>query len=204
MSSSSSASSPSAVNHDDMRDANFLRMGLGLHLLDQARVQQVCRNPGELKLSRFVAEQQRSSAAGTNPMLAEWRAFMEQVPLENKLSESFDQKLLRCQEFIDQNRRKPSTKNDVEERKLAFFLDKQLARFAPRDEMCLKHKRAAIKRVDDVEQRAKWDAFMQNYKPFFLSKEEKFHQKLAQLQEFILANGRMPSFLPPLFSSDEM
>ena len=112
-SSSSSASSASAINHDSMRDVNFLRMGLGLHLLDQARAQEVCRNPVEMQLGRFVAEQQRSSAAGNNPMLVEWRAFMEQVPLE---SESFDQKLLRCQEFIDQNRRKPSTKNGVDER----------------------------------------------------------------------------------------
>ena len=198
------SSSTTAVNHDSMRNVNFLRMGLGLHVLDQARAQEVCRNPVELQLGLFVAEQQRSSAAGTNPMLAEWRAFMEQVPLPDKFSESFEQKLLRCQEFIDQNRRKPSTKNGVDERKLAFFLDKQMARFAPRDEMCLKHKHATMKRVDNVEQRAKWEAFMQNYKPFFLSKEKKFHQKLAQLQEFILANGRMPSYLSPVFSSDEM
>lgn len=201
--SSASSASP-AINHDDMRDVNFLRMGLGLDMLDQGSAQEVRRNPGELELSRFVAEQQRLSAAGDNAMLAEWRAFMEQVPIEGKMSESFDQKLLRCQEFIDQNGRKPSFNNDVNERKLAFFLDKQMARFAPVNEMCLKHKRAAIKRVDNVEQRAKWDAFMQNYKLFFLSKEEKFRQKLAQLQEFILLNGRMPSFLPPVFSSDEM
>jgi hypothetical protein len=201
--SASAAASPT-VNHDTMRDVNFMRMGLGLQVLDQARAREVCRNPVEMQLGLFVAEQQRSSAAGNNPMLAEWRAFMEQVPLENKLSESFDQKLLRCQEFIDQNARKPSTKNGVDERKLAFFLDNQMARFAPRHEMCAKHKRAAIKHVDDVEQRAKWDVFIQLNKPFFLSKEEKFRQKLAQLQEFILANGRMPSYLPPVFSSDEM
>jgi hypothetical protein len=204
---SASAAAFTAINHDTMRDVNFLRMGLGLQVLDQARAREVCRNPVEMQLGLFVAEQQRSSAAGNNPMLAEWRAFMEQVPLPfgDKFSESFDQKLLRCQEFIDQNRRKPSTKNGVDERKLAFFLDNQMIRFAPRHEMCLKHKRAhAFQKVDVAEQRAKWEAFMQLNKPFFLSKEEKFRQKLAQLQAFILENGRMPSYLPPVFSIDEM
>jgi superfamily II DNA or RNA helicase len=95
-------------------------------------------------------------------------------------SEKWDTKLQEVKAYIDTEEKKPNSKlEDKKTKQLGQWIEKQQMKYA-KEEM-------------EVAIRVKWEAFLEEYKDFLLSKEEKWVLNLQEVKAYIDKEQKRPS-----------
>jgi len=155
------------------------------------------KNPVELQLGRWLSSQQKNYKNKTDRMKVEsrynlWTRFIEDYKeYFVTRDEIWVQKFEKLKLFMDTNKQKPSStskKND----------EKQLSEWLSGQQKNYKTKTDGMK---DETRYNLWTQFLEDYKEYFVSDEEIWHQRLEELKAFIDDNKRRP--LPSSKYSDE-
>ena len=142
-------------------------------------------------LGKFIGTQKgnyknrkRAMSEG-DPRREMWEAFMEKYPqyfIADK--EEYSAKLAELEEYIKKEGKTPSHHSkDKAVRTLGAFIGNQKKNY--------KKKIYAMSEGDP--RRKMWEAFMERYPQFFVSDEEEYTSKLAEVEDYINKEGKTPS-----------
>ena len=113
-----------------------------------------------------------------------WEDFIEKYKeyfLSNE--ESWFNNLKQVEEYIIKNNKKPSySDEDLEIKKLANWIGIQIQNYNKNENI-----------MKDTIIKTHWEDFIEKYKEYFLSNEELWFNRLKQVEEYIIKNGKRPS-----------
>ena len=139
-------------------------------------------------LGSFISQQKenykkkKEAMKEGDPRREMWEAFMEKYPhLFLSEEEKFRARLTELEEYIMREGKRPScSSKDKAVKSLGQFIGEQ--------KVIYKKKKHAMK--EGKPQRKLWEAFMERYPQYFLSDEEEYMSKLAELEEYIKKEGK--------------
>jgi superfamily II DNA or RNA helicase/dephospho-CoA kinase len=113
-----------------------------------------------------------------------WEDFIEKYKeyfLSNE--ESWFNNLKQVEEYIIKNNKKPSySDEDVEIKKFGKWIGRQQTNYSKNENI-----------MKDKFIKTHWEDFIEKYKEYFLSNEELWFNRLKQVEEYIIKNGKRPS-----------
>jgi len=143
------------------------------------------------KISNFITSQKKNynkkmyAMSEGDPRREIWEAFMERCPIVFHVDEEeYRMKLTELEEYIKKEGKIPS--NGSKDTTVA-----SLGRFISMQKMNYKKKKQAMSEGDP--RREMLEAFMEKYPQYFLSDEEAYMSKLAEVEEYIKKEGKLPS-----------
>jgi len=107
---------------------------------------------------------------------------LDQVVINTKRVDSWSEKLRKVKEYINTNKKRPSIYDENHETKqFAHWISSQL--------YACRHKIHQFKYANICTQ---WEEFKSEYKKYFLTNEEQWHDKLNNLKNYIVTHGKRP------------
>ncbi len=140
---------------------------------------------GYIDIINTLEEDENDNNDINNNILLKYELLYDKMGLLNNYQEIWEYKLEEVKKYIDENNKRPSTRDkDNNIKKLGRWIGTQLKNYPKKEQIM----------INDII-REKWENFINDikYNKYFLSNEEEWLNKLEEVKKYIDENNKRPS-----------